>query len=53
MSQPDEYVKQEKEHIVCKLNRCLYCLKQASQQRVLVFDQVITSFGSIKNKVDK
>lgn len=34
-----------KEHIVCRLNKSLHGLKQASRQWILKFDEGVTSFG--------
>lgn len=53
MTQLEGFVQQGKDHLVCKLNRSLYGLKQAARQWFLKFDQVITSFGFIENKVDQ
>jgi hypothetical protein len=42
-----------KEHMVCKLNKSIYGLKQASRQRYLKFDEIVTSLGFIENKIDQ
>jgi hypothetical protein len=45
MSQPDGFIEKGKETMVCKLNRSIYGLKQASRQWYLLFDNAITSYG--------
>ncbi|TQE12682.1 hypothetical protein C1H46_001702 [Malus baccata] len=52
MSQPPGFVERGKEDMVCKLNKSIYGLKQASRQWFLKFDQVVTSQGFIENKMD-
>lgn len=41
-----------KEFMVCKLNKSIYGLKQASSQWYLKFDKIITIFGFEENKMD-
>ena len=40
------------DHLVCKLNKYIYGLKQASCQWYLNFHKVITSFGFEENVMD-
>ena len=51
MLQPDGFV--EDEGKVCKLQKSIYGLKQASRQWYLKFDKVITQFGFQENKLDE
>jgi hypothetical protein len=53
MKQPKGYIEPENEHIVCKLNKSMYGLKQSSRQWYLKFDSVVTSFGFVENLVDE
>ena len=43
----------EGEHLVCKLKKSIYALKQAFRQWYLKFHEVITSFGFEENIMDK
>ena len=45
MSQPDGFVEKENQGNVCKLNRSIYGLRQASRQWNILFDDAITSYG--------
>ena len=49
MMQPEGFVAPEDAGKVCKLKRCIYGLKQASQSWNLLFDEVVKSFGFIQN----
>ena len=40
------------EHLVCKLKKSIYGLKQASRQWYLKFYDVISSFGFVDNVMD-
>ena len=42
-----------KEHVVCKLKKSIYGLKQASHQWYLKFNDTIVSFGFKENIVDR
>ena len=42
----------EEENMVYKLRKSIYGLKQASRQWFLKFDEKITSFGFVENKID-
>jgi hypothetical protein len=42
-----------KEHLVCRLNKSIYGLKQVSRQRYLKIDVVISEFGFVENQVDE
>ncbi|KAM1998218.1 hypothetical protein EV2_005744 [Malus domestica] len=52
MVQPPGFIERGKENMVCKLNKSIYGLKQASRQWNQKFDEVITSFGFVMNKID-
>jgi hypothetical protein len=53
MKQPEGFCSSEGENLVCKLNRSIYGLKQASRQWYLKFHEVITSFGFEENVMDQ
>ena len=53
MDQPEGFMIEGKEHMVCKLNRSVYGLKQASKQWYLKFNDTIASFGFKKNIIDR
>jgi hypothetical protein len=53
MEQPKGFIEEGSEHLVCKLKRSLYGLKQASRQWYLKFDEVVTSFGFVENPFDE
>ena len=50
MMQPDGFITEGQEHMVCKLHKSIYGLKQASRSWNKRFDQVIKSFGFDQNK---
>lgn len=49
MSQPEGFIAQGQEKKVCKLNRSIYGLKQASRSWNIRFDTAIKSFGFEQN----
>ncbi|KAL0559465.1 hypothetical protein IC582_004076 [Cucumis melo] len=53
MDQPEGFMVEGKEHMVCKLKRSIYGLKQAFRQWYLKFNDTITSFGFKENIVDR
>nr|CAN75844.1 hypothetical protein VITISV_005150 [Vitis vinifera] len=53
MEQPTGFVEVGKEDLVCKLNKSIYGLKQASRQWYQKFDRIITQNGFKENIVDR
>ena len=53
MVQQKNFMSDNLKHLVCKLKKFIYGLKQASRQCYQKFDQVITSFGFKENTVDQ
>ena len=53
MQQPEGFVESENSHLVCRLKKSIYGLKQASRQWYLKFDEIISSMGFVENKVDQ
>ena len=53
MKQPEGFSSREGEHLVCKLKKSIYDLKQASHQWYYKFHGVITSFGFVENPMDQ
>jgi hypothetical protein len=49
MVQPEGFVDPKDANKVCKLQRSIYGLKQASRSLNLRFDEVIKGFGSVQN----
>ena len=49
MMQPKGFIAKNQEHMVCKLKRPIYGLKQASRSCNIRFDQAIKSFGFKQN----
>ena len=47
--QPEGFIAKNQEHMVCKLTRSIYGLKQASRSWNIKFFQAIKSFGSEQN----
>jgi len=53
MDQPMGFSVEGMKHMVCKLKKSIYSLKQASRQWYLKFNDTIVSFGFKKNIVDR
>lgn len=53
MSQPEGFISKGHEHLVCKLKKSIYGLKQSSRQWYLKFDKVMKRNDFIKNQVDQ
>jgi len=53
IDQPVWFIEEGKKHMVCKLKKSIYRLKQAFRQWYLKFNYTITSFGFKENTVDK
>ena len=53
MAQPQGFIKEGKENMVCMLKKSIYGLKQASRQWYIKFHDTITSFGFKENTVDR
>jgi len=53
MDQPVGFIEEGKEHMVCKLKKSIYRLKQTSRQWYLKFNDIIVSFGFKENIVDR
>ena len=52
MKQPEGFSSSANERLVCKLNKSIYGLKEASRQWYLKFHEVISSFGFEENVMD-
>ena len=53
MKQPEGFSSCSGEHLVCKLNKSIYGLKQVSHQWYLKFHGIISSFGFDENPMDQ
>ena len=49
MVQPDGFIAEGREHMLCKLKKSIYGLKQASRSWNICFDQAIKSYGFEQN----
>ena len=49
MKQSYGFQEKGKEHLVCKLKKSIYGLKQASRQWYFKFDEIVTSLGFKEN----
>ena len=49
MTQPDGYIAEGQEHMVCELKKSIYGLKQVSRAWNIKFDRAIKSFGFDEN----
>ena len=49
MVQPDRFIAEGREHMLCKLKKSIYGLKQASRSWNIRFDQAIKSYGFEQN----
>lgn len=52
MSQPKYFVEKGKEHLVCKLKKSLYGLKQSPRMRYQKYDSYVLSLGFMRSKLD-
>ena len=52
MNQPEGFSCKGKEHMVCKLKKSLYGLRQASRQWYLKSNKTILNFGLKENTID-
>ena len=53
MKQPEGFSSNSGEHLVCKFNKSIYGLKQASRQWYLKSHGIISSFGFDENLMDQ
>ena len=53
MVQPEGFISENGDNLICKLKKSIYGLKQASRQWYIKFHNVITSFGFEENIVDQ
>ena len=53
MKQPEGFSSSNGDHLVCKLKKSIYGLKQAFRKWYLKFHNVISSFHFVENIMDK
>jgi hypothetical protein len=53
MKQLEGFVSENQSHLVCKLNKSIYGLKQSSRQWYLKFNNMISLYGFVENVVDR
>lgn len=53
MKQPEGFIQEGGEGLVCELKKSIYGLKQASRQWYLKFDEVVKSHGFIESPMDE
>jgi len=53
MKQLDGFISNENDHMVCKLKKSIYGIKQASRQWYLKFHNIISSFGFMENVMNQ
>ena len=53
MRQPKRFISNGNDHMICKLRKSIYGLKQASCQWYLKFHDVISSFGFTENLMNQ
>ena len=53
MKQPEGFVTNGNDHMVCKLRKSIHGLKQASRQWYLKSHDVVSSFGFMENVMDQ
>ena len=53
MDQPKGFQDKGKTHMVCKLKKSIYGLKQASRQWYLKFHEILITFGFKENIIDQ
>ena len=53
MDQPEGFQNKGKKHMVCKLKKSIYGLKQTSRQWYLKFHEILITFGFKDNLVDQ
>ena len=53
MDQPEGFQDKGKEHMVCKLKKSIYGLKQTFRQWYLKFHEILITFGFKENLVDE